>query len=54
MNLLEDKNAVYLFTAYGVFLGGMLTYVVSLILRKRALDRDEEIIEQVEAEEKQG
>jgi hypothetical protein len=54
MNLLEDKNAVYLFTAYGVFLGGILTYVASLILRRRALERDEQVLEQIEAEEKKG
>jgi heme exporter protein D len=51
MNLLEDNNAIYLFTAYGVFLGGLTVYFVSLVLRRRALDRDEQIIEQVEQEE---
>lgn len=49
MSLLEDKNAIYLFTAYGVFLGGIITYVVSLWLRRRKLDRDERDIEQFEA-----
>lgn len=53
MNVLQDNNAVYLFVAYGVFLGGMTVYFVSLVLRRRALDRDEQIIEQVEQEEKQ-
>ncbi len=48
MNLFEDKNAVYLFTAYGVFLGGIITYAVSLWLRRRKLDRDERDIEQFE------
>ena len=52
MSLLEDKNAIYLFTAYGVFLGGMLTYVISLWLRRRALDRDEQAIALIEQEEK--
>lgn len=41
MDLLQDKNAVYLFTAYGVFLGGLGVYALSLWLRKRKLDRDE-------------
>lgn len=53
MNLLQDNNAVYLFAAYGVFLGGMTVYFVSLVLRRRTLDRDEQIIEQVEQEEAQ-
>lgn len=53
MNLLQDKNAVYLLAAYGVFLGGMTLYFVSLVLRRRALDRDEQIIEQMEREETQ-
>jgi len=52
MSLLDDKNAVYLFTAYGVFIGGMLTYVVSLWLRQRGLDRDEQAITQIEQEER--
>jgi hypothetical protein len=52
MNLLQDNNAGYLFTAYGVFLGALTVYFVSLFLRRRALDRDEQIIEQVEQEEK--
>jgi hypothetical protein len=52
MSLLQDNNAIYLFTAYGVFLGGLTVYFVSLLLRRRALDRDEQIIEQVEQEEK--
>ncbi len=53
MNVLQDKNAVYLLAAYGVFLGGMTLYFISLVLRRRALDRDEQIIEQVEREEAQ-
>ncbi|GIV85183.1 MAG: hypothetical protein KatS3mg052_2190 [Candidatus Roseilinea sp.] len=53
MTLLEDKNAVYLFTAYGVFLGGLAVYCVSLWLRRRNLDRDEALLHQVEEEERE-
>lgn len=52
MDLLQDNNAVYLFTAYGVFLGGLAVYVASLWLRNRKLDRDEQQI--VEVEESEG
>lgn len=53
MSLLEDKNAVYLFTAYGVFLGGLGVYLASLWLRRRNLDRDEELLQQIEEEERE-
>ncbi len=53
MNVLEDNNAIYLLTAYGVFLGGLSIYFISLVLRRRALDRDEQIIQQVEQEERE-
>lgn len=53
MNLLQDKNAVYLFTAYGVFLGGLAVYLISLWLRGRNLDRDEQTLRQIEEEEMQ-
>ncbi len=49
--ILQDKNAVYLMTAYAVFIGGLLLYIASLIIRKRNLDRDEALVEQIEAEE---
>ena len=52
MNLLEDKNAVYLFTAYGAFLGGLAVYLASLWLRSRSLERDEQILQQIEEEER--
>lgn len=52
MDLLQDKNAIYLFTAYGVFLGGIAIYAVSLWLRRRALDRDEEQLRQAEEEQR--
>jgi hypothetical protein len=52
--LLQDKNAIYLFTAYGVFLGGMAVFLISLWLRNRNLTRDEQMLEQIEEEEKRG
>jgi preprotein translocase subunit Sec63 len=52
VDLLQDKNAIYLFTAYGVFLGGLAVYALSLWLRRRKLDRDEQQI--IEAEEFEG
>jgi uncharacterized membrane protein YedE/YeeE len=54
MSLLEDKNAVYLFTAYGVILGAMAVYLAALWLRRRNLDRDDELLRQIEEEEQQG
>jgi hypothetical protein len=53
MDLFQDKNAVYLFTAYGVFLGGLAMYGLSLWLRRRKLDRDEQQIARAEEEEAQ-
>lgn len=53
MTLLQDKNAIYLFTAYGVFLGGIAIYLISLWLRRRNLERDEDIVRQIEEEETQ-
>jgi heme exporter protein D len=54
MSLLEDKNAVYLFTAYGVVLGAMAVYLVSLWLRRRNLERDDALLRQIEEEEQQN
>ncbi len=51
MSLLEDRNAVYLFTAYGVFIGGMVVYALSLWWRKRQLDRDAELLDEIERED---
>jgi hypothetical protein len=48
--ILFDKNAGFLLTAYGVFLGALLTYLISIRLRARALERDEAIVRQIEAE----
>ena len=48
-----DKNAPYLFGAYAVFFTGLIFYIVSLVLRKRSIDRDEQVIQQIEAEASQ-
>ncbi len=52
MSLLEDKNAVYLFTAYGVFIGGMLTYALFLWWRRRSLEREAALLEEIEREQR--
>lgn len=52
MSLLEDKNAVYLFTAYGVFIGGMLIYTLFLWWRRRSLEREATLLEEVEREQR--
>jgi hypothetical protein len=46
-----DKNTPYMLGAYAVFLGGMLIYVVSLLMRARAAKRDEERLDAFEAED---
>lgn len=51
LEIFQDKNAGYLIAAYIVFIGGLLLYLVSLAIRKRNLDRDESLVEQIEAEE---
>ncbi len=48
-----DQNAPYLFGAYVVCLGGIAVYIVSLVLRKLSIDRDEQVIQQIEAEANQ-
>ncbi|MBU6359623.1 MAG: hypothetical protein KGS46_06315 [Chloroflexi bacterium] len=45
-SILADNNAVYLFVAYGVFLSGILIYLASLHIRSRALDRDEQMLDE--------
>jgi hypothetical protein len=53
MSLLEDRNAVYLFTAYGVILGALTVYLVALWLCQRNLDREDAILRQIEEESQQ-
>jgi hypothetical protein len=52
--ILFDKNAPYLFGAYGVFLGSLLLYFVSLGLRRRSMEQDEEIVTQIERDSQQN
>ena len=52
LEILQDKNAGYLVVAYIVFIGGLLLYLGSLAVRKRNLDRDESLVEQIEAVQK--
>ncbi len=46
--MLQGPNLIYLFVAYGVFLGGITLYVLSLVLRQRNLRRDEDMLNQIE------
>ena len=46
--MFEEKNSIYLIAGYVVFLGGMATYLLSLVLRQHNLKRDEEMLEQIE------
>ena len=48
--ILFDKNAPYLLTAYAVFLGGLLLYFLSLRMRRRNIERDQEVLRQIEEE----
>lgn len=54
LELLTDKNAIFLFTAYGMFIGAMATYVLSLIVRNRAAEREEVVLQEIEIEKRRG
>jgi hypothetical protein len=45
--MFTEKNSIYLIAGYIVFLGGFLIYLLSLVLRRRNLLRDEELFEQI-------
>jgi hypothetical protein len=45
--MFTEKNSIYLIAGYIVFLGGIGIYLLSLVLRRRNLRRDEELIEQI-------
>ena len=47
LEILQDKNAGYLMAAYAVFIGGLSLYLISLVIRKRNLERDEALVEQI-------
>lgn len=44
---MSSNNLIYLFLGYGVFLGGVALYLLSLALRRRALSRDEQTLQQI-------
>ena len=48
--MFSDNNAIYLITAYCVFIGGILSYLISLILRTANVKRDEREIAEYEKE----
>ena len=50
IEIFTDKNAPYLIAAYVVFLGGFLLYFVSLRMRRRNLNHDRQVLDQIEAE----
>jgi hypothetical protein len=45
--MFAEKNAIYLIAGYVVFLGGILIYLLTLVIRRRNLQRDEELLEQI-------
>ncbi|MCL4505102.1 MAG: hypothetical protein M1434_04110 [Chloroflexi bacterium] len=46
--MFTEKNAIYLIAGYIVFLGGISTYLLSLVLRRHNIKRDRELLEQIE------
>ena len=48
--MLNEPNAVYLVTAYGVFLGAILTYGIVLWIRARAAKRELRALDEHEAQ----
>jgi hypothetical protein len=50
IDILLDKNAAFLFTAYGVFLGALIVYLISLRARNSSLDKEEIMLKEIEAE----
>lgn len=54
IEIFTDKNAPYLIAAYVVFLGGLLLYSISLRLRRRGLEQERAVIEQIEQESGRG
>ena len=51
--MFAEKNSIYLIAGYIVFLGGISTYLLSLVLRRRNLKRDEELLDQISEQLKQ-
>jgi hypothetical protein len=54
LDILTDKNAAFLLTAYGVFLGALLTYLISLNVRNRAAEREEMVLQEIEVEKRKN
>jgi len=51
METTPDTTA-YLIAGYSVILGGLLLYVISLMVRWRALAREERVLAEIERSEK--
>jgi hypothetical protein len=51
--MFAEKNSIYLIAGYAVFLGGIGIYLLSLVLRRRNLKRDQEMLEQIADQLKQ-
>lgn len=45
--MFSEKNSIYLIAGYVVFLGGIGIYLLTLLLRRRNLRRDEELLDQI-------
>ncbi len=45
--MFSEKNSIYLIAGYIVFLGGIGLYLLSLLVRRHNLRRDEERLEQI-------
>lgn len=51
--IIADKNAPYLFSAYAIFLGIFALYFVSLRLRRRGIERQQRALDALEREERE-
>ena len=52
--MFEEKNAIYLIAVYAVFFSGLGIYLLSLLIRRNNLRRDEELMAQITEEMKQA
>ena len=46
--MFSENNAVYLISAYGVFLGAMAVYGIVLVLRRAAAAREARLLDEAE------
>jgi hypothetical protein len=51
--MFEEKNSIYLIAGYIVFFSGIGLYLLSLLIRRNNLRRDEELLTQITAQLKQ-